>query len=199
MAKLADDSIGWVFDEMKAIWIDREITYDGTQLRSDWIREQTDAAGDAIASFVGPADVPIENMVDLEDVARNSPIWSESMLHFIVEHPGCELALAIARQRLLAAIAADELRMRGVRLAERRGDDIYDCAKKLSVSIATNSPASSLIHFAINISSRGTPVPTRGLEDYGIDPRALAREVAKRYCDEIESMGAARTKVRPAP
>ncbi|MFH1829818.1 MAG: DUF366 family protein [Pseudomonadota bacterium] len=182
---------------MQNTWIDKQITYDGTQLRSRWIQDQTGVEGDAIAAFIGPADVPIENMVDLEDVARNAPIFSKNMLHFIVEHFNCELPLAIARQRILTSIATDELNAEiGNYSIKRLGDDIYDGEYKLSVSIATFSPVSSLIHFALNIISDETPVPTKGLADYGIEPRSFADKITKRFCEEIKSMEKARHKVR---
>ncbi|MFA4974974.1 MAG: DUF366 family protein [bacterium] len=183
---------------MKGAWIENKTLYDGTQLRSGWVKSQTRLAGSAIASFAGPADVPIENMVDLEDVAANAPIFSNEMLHFIAEHEERDLPLAVARQRLLVAIAAEEIvgRAPSARI-ERKGDDIYEGDRKLSVSIATSSPRSTLIHFAINIRSDGTPVPTKGLSDYGIDPRTLADSILKRYCAEIESMEKATKKVRP--
>lgn len=179
-------------------WIDREITYDGTQLRSGWVSEQTDLKSDGVACFAGPADVHIENMVDLEDVAANAHIFSPMMIHFIAEHTDGDLLLAVARQRLMVAIAMEEL----VRLTkgaplERRGDDIYEGNRKLSVSIATQSPRSQLIHFAINVISDGTPVPTKGLTEYDIEPKTLGEIVSRKYCDEIESMMHATKKVRP--
>lgn len=183
---------------MKYVWIEREITYDGTQLRSGWIRERTDLSRDAVACFAGPADVPIENMVDMDDVAENAPIFSPMMLHFIAEHTDGDLALAVARQRLMVSIALEELiRLTRNTSIERRGDDIYEGNRKLSVSIATSSPNSYLIHFALNIMSYGTPVPTKGLADYDIDPRPFGETVSKRYCEEIESMSHAEKKVRP--
>jgi uncharacterized protein len=182
---------------MKDIHIDREIRYDGTQLCSHWIYRTTGLLGTAIASFVGPAEVPLAHMVDLVDVREQAPIASKSMLHFLVEHFEENLALAIARQRLLAAIAAEELRSRAEGHAiERRGDDLYEGDRKISVSIATASPVSCLIHFAMNIVSDGTPVPTKGLADYGLDPRVIADAIRKRYCDEIDSMRLAKCKVR---
>jgi uncharacterized protein len=182
---------------VKALWLDREIAYDGTQLRSHWIYQQSGELGDAIAAFVGAADVPLAHMVDLVDVALQAPIFSKRMLHFIVEHFDVDLSLAIVRQRLLAAIAAEELHRRvPAEAIERRGDDLYDGERKISVSIATASPVSCLIHFAMNIRSDGTPVPTKGLADYGIDPRALADALLARYVEEIDSMATARCKVR---
>jgi len=178
-------------------WIAREIKYDGTQLRSGWVRKLTEIEGDGIACFAGPADVPVENLVDMEDVAANAPIFSPMMLHFIVEHSDGDLLLAVARQRLMVAIAMEELiRLTEGAPLERRGDDIYEGNKKLSVSIATSSPSSQLIHFAINIISDGTPVPTKGLAEYDIEPKTLGELVSKKYCDEIASMEHATTKVR---
>jgi len=182
---------------MKSAWIDDTICYTGTELRSRWISEHTGVKGDAIVSFAGPADVPIENMVDMEDVANNEPIFSKSMLHFIIEHEGCDLALAVARQRLLVAITSDILtEYESASNVIRKGDDIYDGDRKLSVSIATSSPVSCLIHFALNISSDGTPLPTKGLADYGIETKVLAGRIMDAYLREINDMETARHKVR---
>jgi len=179
-------------------WIDKETTYDGTQLRSGWVKAHTDLPGDALACFVGPADVPIENMVDLEDVEANAPIFSPMMLHFIIEQTDGDLSLAVARQRLIVAIAMEEMiKLTGNAAIERRGDDIYEGENKISVSIATSSPVSHLIHFALNVISDGTPVPTKGLSEYDIEPKTLGEIVSKKYCEEIESMNHATKKVRP--
>lgn len=173
------------------------IPYTGLELRSSWVKEQSGLEGDAVAAFVGPADVPIENMVDLEDVANNAPIKSDLMLHFIVEHFGVSLDRGVDLQRLLVAIIYEELVKLGVTGSlERRGDDIYDGNRKFSVSIAAPSPKSVCIHTALNISSENTPVPTIGLDDYKIDAVPLASDVMKRYCDEVVGMAHACTKVR---
>jgi hypothetical protein len=179
-------------------WIDKEITYDGAQLRSGWVGENADLPRDAVACFAGPADVPVENLVDMDDAAEGAHIFSPMMLHFIAEHADGDLLLAVARQRIMVAIAMEEL----IRLSkgapiERRGDDIYEGHAKISVSIATSSPNSQLIHLGLNVISDGTPVPTKGLADYDIEPKTLGEIVSKKYCDEIESMHHATTKVRP--
>lgn len=182
---------------MKHHFCTNTIPYTGRELRSRWVQESSGIEGDAIASFIGPADVPIENMVDLEDVANNAPIKSDLMLHFIVEHFDIPLERGVQLQRLLVAIIYEALVKRGVsRSLERRGDDIYDGDKKLSVSIAAPSPASVCIHTALNISSENTPVPTIGLNDYNTEPVKLASDVMKRYCEEVEGMKHACTKVR---
>jgi len=182
---------------MQHFFCKENIVYTGKELRSSWVREQSGLEGDAIAAFIGPADVPIENMVDLEDVANNAPIKSDLMLHFIVEHLGVSLDRGVNLQRILVAIIYEVLVRHGVTESlERRGDDIYDGNKKLSVSIAAPSKNSVCIHTALNISSENTPVPTIGLNDYKIDAVSLAFDVMKRYCDEVTGMAHACTKVR---
>jgi len=179
-------------------WISKELKYDGTQLRSGWISEMTEIKGDAIVSFVGEVNVPIEHMVDMEDVANDEPIYSKSMLNFISETDGVNLNFAIARQRLLVSIAVDELKKLGApNYLVRSGDDIYDGDRKLSVSIATISSHSSLIHFAMNIISDGTPIPTVGLGEYEIEPELLAKNIMNRYVDEMAEINWASIKIRP--
>jgi len=185
---------------MENCFINETIKYDGTQLRSHWIFGQTGIVGDSIVAFTGPADVPLKNMVDLADVAAKENIYSTSMLHFIVEHFDADLSSTILRQRILCAIAAEELKKHSqCKTVLREGDDLYDGERKLSVSIATASPVSCLIHFAINIISDKTPVPTKGLADYDIDPRQFADSVMKRYRKEMGSAKTARCKVRSVP
>lgn len=182
---------------IKSAFIDRAISYNGSQLSSHWIYKQTGMTGSCIVSFRGPADVPLSNMVDLEDVRNSAPIFSNEMLHFIVEHFDGDLDLAIARQRLLVAIAADKVRSHSEGAGiKRKNDDLFIADKKLSVSIATQSPVSHLIHFAVNIRSDNTPVPTCGLADLKIEANSFADEVMCRYCDEVKSMHLARCKVR---
>lgn len=173
------------------------LSYDGSQLRSHFAYDAFGVLGDSVVAFTGPCDVKSESMVDLEDARRKLFIHSEDMLHFIVEHFGRELGETIGLQRLLVANAIQEIQesVDGLRLT-RRGNDVYDEGLKLSVSIATASPVSTLIHFGINISSEGTPVPTNGLKDYGLNPQATAIGIMNRYKDELRGIAKARAKVR---
>lgn len=185
---------------MRSYWLNKPQTYDGTQLRSRWVQEMTNMEGDAIVAFQGGTNVPIENMVDLEDVARGAPIFSEEMLHFIVEIFDKDLEKMVLRQRLLVAIIKEELKKYPLSQNIRReGDDLYDRGAKLSVSIATHSPSSCLIHTGLNISNKNTPVLTKGLKDYDIDPKNLAQTVMKNFCLELEGIRHAKTKVRSVP
>ncbi len=78
----------------------------------------------------------------------------------------------------------------------RDGDDLWAGERKLSVSIATASPVSTLMHVALNIDPTGAPVPAVGLAEWGVDPEELAGEVLASYAAEMASADRARCKVR---
>jgi hypothetical protein len=67
---------------------------------------------------------------------------------------------------------------------------------KMSISIATVSPVSSLIHFAINIVNDGTPVKTASLNDVSYEPRLFAKNAMAKLSEEYVSILNATTKVR---
>jgi hypothetical protein len=182
---------------MKWLLAEEEIDYTGEQLRSLWTFSRFGVEGDSVVAFIGAANVRGEGLVDLADARAGSHIYSPRMLHFIVEHFDSDLEQAIWRQRLLICIAKEELeaRVAGLRL-KRRGDDLYDGERKLSVSIATISPVSTLIHLGLNVTTEGAPVPARGLGDWGLDAREVAEAVAAAYVAEVEGVRRARVKVR---
>ena len=101
------------------------------------------------------------------------------------------------RQRLLISIIKELLEERGV-FVVRNGDDLMINGRKLSVSIATKSITSVLIHTGLNIISEGAPVKASGLtSELGIDDiKDFALEVMNRYSNEIEDIILASTKVR---
>ena len=107
------------------------------------------------------------------------------------------LVEGIFRQRLLICIIKEALEKRGV-FVRRNGDDLFVNDKKLTVSIATKSVNSILIHTGINIDSNGAPVKACGLKnDLGIsDIEAFAAEVLEKYSEEIDDIILASTKVR---
>jgi hypothetical protein len=182
---------------MQHLYIEYPITYNGTQLSSLWAYRNFRVQGDSIVAFRGGCHVELTEMVDVQDVLEGAFIHSEEMLHFIVEHFDLDLDKAVLRQRLLVAIAGEEiLRQTGASLT-RRGDDLFLGDRKLSVSIATLSPVSSLIHLGLNLRSDGTPVPTVSLPELGIrEARRFAEAIAANYLNEVESMRKARCKVR---
>lgn len=171
------------------------VTYHGTELRGGWVRESTGHAGDAGAGFIGPGDVPNGNLVDLDDARAGEFIRAASMAHVIAEHPGCPLAMAVLRQRLLVALLGEILASMG-KVTHRTGDDLYYDGRKLTVSIAAPSASSSLIHLGINIDPTGAPVPAVGLAEIGVDARVVLGELLARYARELETAEYAATKVK---
>lgn len=182
---------------MKTKLIEEEIKYIGSQLAPHWIYKNFKLQGDAIVAFIGECEVKLTEMVDIEDVINNEPIYSKLMLSFITEQFGVELVEGVFRQRLLICIIKELLEERGV-FVVRNGDDLMINGRKLSVSIATKSTTSILIHTGLNILSEGAPVKASGLKsELGIeDIREFALEVMKRYSEEIEDIKLASTKVR---
>ena len=182
---------------MKTKFIDKEIKYIGSQLAPHWIYKNFNIQGDAIVAFMGECEVKLTEMVDIEDVINNEPIYSKYMLSFISEQFGIGLIEGVLRQRLLMTIIKELLEARGV-FVVRNGDDLMINDRKLSVSIATKSITSVLIHTGLNILSEGAPVKAAGLEsELGIkDVRGFALEVMDRYAAELTDIVLASTKVR---
>ncbi len=179
---------------------ENQIPYTGKELRSGWIAQTIGLDGHAIVGFIGPCRVALENMVDQKDVQRGVGIRAALMLHFIAEHFDDRLPQAILRQRLLICLTGEILRDRQPDLPLRRsGDDLFVEDRKLSVSIATASPVSTLIHFALNIDPTDAPVPAIGLDELGIVPEEIAPEIMAAYVAEMESCEAACHKVRGVP
>jgi len=179
-------------------WIDGTIAYDGSQLRAHWILSQCGLVGDALVGFRGACRVTAAEMADLADL-DGPGIAGADMVHFLWEsfaEPG--LLLAVHRQRLLAAQARELLReLAPDRIVRRDGDDLWVGTGKLSISIATVTPVSSLIHFAANAEQGGAPVPTASLAELGVDPVLFGKRLLERVAAEQQSIAAARAKVRP--
>ena len=178
-------------------FIDKEIKYIGSQLAPHWIYKNFNIMGDAIVAFQGECAVNLTEMVDIEDVINNEPIYSKYMLSFITEQFGVELTEGVFRQRLLMNIIKEALEKRGV-FVVRNGDDLIIDGKKLSVSIATKSITSILIHTGLNILSEDAPVSAAGLKsELGIeDTKSFAIEVMNRYTAELDDIKYACTRVR---
>lgn len=182
---------------MKTKYIDKEIKYIGSQLAPHWIYKNFNIQGDAIVAFCGECEVKLTEMVDIEDVINNEPIYSKYMLSFITEQFSVNLVEGVFRQRLLICIIKEELEKRGI-FVSRNGDDLIINGGKLSVSIATKSHNSILIHTGLNILSEGAPIKACGLEsELGIiDIKEFGNTIMSRYSDEIEDIILASTKVR---
>lgn len=182
---------------MKFIFLKTPLLYDGSQLRSGFIKETTNISEDAIMAFTGACHVTEEHMVDLDDLKEMAFIHSDNMLHFLVEEEGTDLEKAVLRQRMLMVIIAEEIQrlLPGIKI-KRDGDDLYILDKKLSVSIATKSDHSTLIHVGLNISSENTPVAAIGLLDLKIEVEKFSQNILEKYCQEKESVLYATKKVK---
>lgn len=189
---------------MQSLFIKNEIKYIGSQLSPHWIYKNFHILGDAIVAFTGEMDVKITEMVDIEDVISNSPIYSKKMVSFILEQFGISLSECVLRQRMLICIIIEELKeiLENKFEIKRSGDDIFvninGKYKKLSVSIATKSTTSGLIHTGLNIDPTGAPVDACGLTtDLGInDIETFAQNVMQRYIKENNEIFEATCKVR---
>lgn len=182
---------------MKTKLIEQAIKYEGWQLSPHWIYKNFKIQGDSIVAFIGECDVKLTEMVDIEDVINNEPIYSKSMLSFISEQFNVGLVEGVFRQRLLICVIKEALEKRGFKIY-RDGDDLFFDNKKLTVSIATKSVNSILIHTGINIDSNSAPVQASGLSsELGIyDITDLAKEIMDKYSKEIDDIILASTKVR---
>lgn len=185
---------------MQSKFLEKELIYTGKELAPHWIYKNFNIQGDAIIGFIGECDVKLDHMVDIQDVLENSPIYSKKMLHFIVEHFNMPLVEGVLRQRLLVNIAKDVISNYLPLTCKiiRFGDDLFFEDGKLSVSIATKSITSILIHFGINIDAKEAPVRASGLISEmnlkNIDK--IAHDIIEQYKKENEQIIGASCKVR---
>lgn len=175
---------------------DASIPYSGAELRPHWIYETFGLMGDSLVAFLGPVDVHIDSMVDMADKVAGLSITGDSMLHFILESFGADLDRCVLLQKILVFVALEQLGPKVLPRISRRGDDIYLDDGKLTVSIATVSKVSCLIHFGINVTNAGTPIKTSSLADCDLEAKNYAESVLGRFAEEMDSMAKATTKVR---
>lgn len=181
---------------MEKLFIKEEIKYTGAELCPHWIYKNFKIKGDAIVCFKGPVQVDLTEMVDIEDVINNEPIKSDKMANFIIEVFNSNLREAIFRQRLFISIIKETLEDMGIQL-KRKGDDLFYNGKKLSVSIATKSTTSTLIHTGINLVSTGAPIEVSSIKDMEIiDEDCLIEEIMRRFSNEMSDIEFAKVKVR---
>jgi hypothetical protein len=176
--------------------LERDVDYDGSQLRSLFAFDVAGVAGDSLVAFRGACDVLPQHVVDREDLLLGHGIKARSMLHFIAEHFEEGLSKMVLRQRLFARIAGAELARACGRPVDVAGDDLFLAGRKASVSIATVSPVSGVFHFAIDLDPHGAPVPAVGLDELGVEWRPFAQRLLDLYRDECEGMARAVSKVR---
>ena len=189
---------------MQSHYIEKKFAYDGTQLRSLYAYLDHGILGPSIISWQGPCSISFDHMVDGEDLLAKAVIQGDEMLHFIIEVFDRDLFSGVLLQRLFASITRDYLQANartvlGGDHLHRDGDDIYLGDRKLSISIATKSPVSVMVHFAMNVTNQGTPVKTLSLQDLKLEPRRVAEDLMTLFRKEFISIATATQKVRPVP
>ncbi|MBN1133505.1 MAG: DUF366 family protein [Methanosarcinaceae archaeon] len=181
---------------MKCIILDKKMDYDGSQISSLWGYNTEGIKDDSIIAFRGKCDVKLDHMIDLEDKRDHESIYSEDMLHFIIEHfDSIDMKLIYARQRFFTAIVSEILTEHGITV-KREGDDLFVNNKKLTISIASTSAVSQKIHFGINV----VHDDYGNLEECGIkgnDLAVLVEEIGNRYVQEFEDIEKDLRKSRP--
>lgn len=186
---------------MKNLFIENEFMYDGTQLRPLYAYEKHGIQGHSIISWIGGCDIPFEHMVDYEDKLEKSEIRGKKMLHFIIEVFDFKLISAVFMQRLFSSIVKDVIEKKSSQDLVRKGDDLFwqinGVKRKLTISIASVSAVSSMVHFAININNENTPVETCSLDDLKIEAKSISLQIMKEFVDEYLDVVVATQKVKP--
>ena len=189
---------------MKMIKLEPGLKYDGSQIKPMWAFQKLGVKGSSIVSWIGPMDIKSDELVDYEDVGLE--IKSDEMIHFVVERfdvQPADMRLCYHRQRILVMIVQDLFGEIGIK-THRKGDDLYFDDGKLSVSIASCSVSSMKIHFAVNLTTTGTPndVKTAGLLESSrdLDMNMISKlpdKISETYIDEIKDIeeDIAKTKV----
>lgn len=200
------------------------MTYDGTQLQPLFNYKTFNVQGDSICAFIGEMNVNTNHLVDMEDVKGNDYIWSPCAINFLVEIFHINIEATVLYQRMLMQIITDTLNhwrhscyfRSDIESIVLQGDDIMvqigGVWYKLSVSIATVSPVSGLIHSGLNISvDDKIPVPAIGIFDLWISVKngveitddkmkvflnKVVNDVLGKFQQSVSSVKQACTKVR---
>lgn len=178
----------------------RRIDYDGSQLHHCFAYETAGKLGTTVVAFRGAAQVK-DHLVDLEDVLAHDFISSEDMWHFIIEIPDASITETVLWQRKFVTLIRDYLNgVQSTRTFRQEGDDIKTSGYKLSVSIATLSQFSGLIHIGINVTvGKGCPVEAIGLDTVFSDTDDIdefGNRMCIRFRDEYIDVLQATYKVR---
>jgi len=193
----------------------KSFSYTGEQLRPLFNYQTFGVKGDSISAFTGLMTVSTEHLVDMEDVIEKEFIWSPKAINFIIEifHIGIETAVLYQRAFMFCILDYLHLLHTAGMLYDKvedislRGDDLMidvgeDIPRKLSVSIATVSPTSGLIHTGINIETDAKiPVAAIGLKDIIRDMTdkeidTFIRCVTETFNDYVTGIKSASVKVR---
>lgn len=183
------------------------IVYDGTQLHWDF-GYRRGIIGDSAILFRGPASVSPQHLVDLEDAITSDVIISPDMFHILITKFHEPLLTAIYRQRYWIRCLADVLEGFFDEVVSVDGDDLIVRGRKLSVSIATTSGHTTMIHIGLNNNAPkvgDVRVETIGFEDMMRKSSAdltpaenMLRGFCEIMCAQENEIVQASYKVRPS-
>lgn len=180
-----------------------ERTYTGIELRPHFLVNELGIFGSALVAFIGPCHVTPQNLLDLEDRNQQKFIRAKWMVHFLGEFFGRSLKEGVLYQRLYISLIQEITNgilknnsWNGPGIS-RKGNDLYVGSAKLSVSIATVSTVSQLLHIGININPEGAPVEAIGLQDLGIPVDNWIPQILEACKSENSQIDFACVKVKP--
>lgn len=132
----------------------------------------SDAYGNIVVTWRGPMDVKLENVKDQTERLQwqaGARIRGPDLYHIIAEFPqiGNELPLMYAFQAMLAGELAVALGSLGCE-PEVKGTDIYMEDGKLNVGVCAAWGTSCTMHFAVNVSTKGSPSIPKGVSAVGL-------------------------------
>ena len=186
---------------LKTQFMTGDFFYSGRELAPHYLLSQHRLEGPYLVAFQGGCRVETDHLVDWEDRLVNDRIEAKSMVHFLGEFFGIGLRESVVLQRLLMSTMGEVLtpllKENHRNQFQRSGDDLFIGDRKLTVSIVTASPVSTLLHAAVNIDPTGAPVKAIGLLELEVDPAAFSAQVLKQIEQEWSSIERACTKVRP--
>ena len=160
--------------------------YVGEELNHLWFTSVfgADAYGNITVTWRGPMDVRLENVKDQTERLEwraGARIRGPDLYHVVTEFPqiGNDLPLMYSFQALLAQELAMALGMRGGQ-AEVKGSDVYVGDGKLNVGVCAAWGVSCTMHFAVNLTTKGTPSIPKG-----VDARGLSELVGEGEAEEL--------------
>lgn len=182
---------------LETLFSSEEIKYTGEQLSSHFGYNKFGLEGDYLVSFVGECDVGGDNLVDMVEYVNKERIYSPRMLHFIGEFFPADLERSVLLQHILSAVVYEGIMIQNPHSGVSRiGNDIFADKMKLSISVATVSRVSSLIHLGLNIESDNIDYPVIDLNALDINYKGLSLYVLESFNDEIEIINKNLSKVR---
>lgn len=187
-----------MFSELSFFYNKNEkFTYTGDELKPHFNFMRYGLKGSSLSIACGPCEVQNTELVDLQDQKEGEFIKSTEMIHFLGEFYGLGIKEGVFLQCYFISVFKDLLNLEfGENKVKQSGNDLFIDDKKLSVSIVAPSIGSVLMHFGVNINSKGAPVSAVGLSEYKVDSDLIISKFIAIWEKEWKRLSFACTKVR---